>query len=380
MAFKLKLLYVQQTMLMLRHLNVRSSRKEFTVSIKKTKAHSPAPEPDSKIGAKGGKAQKTRKIPAVLKSAPSMSNDLIVVGIGASAGGLEAFKHVLPGLPVDAHMAFVIVQHLDPKLVPKVPPEAEAPKDIDLTLIMFEEIAPVAEKVQEALSEESAGDPRLLELEQELTAAREHLQTTVEELETTNEEVQSLNEELQSANEELQSANEELTMVNEELQVNSSEPAEANTDLQNILKRSGMATVIVNKELKITRFTPTVGRFSQLTASDCGQVITTNARKSACRTCAELIFGHSGEKAAGQNITLLQPEPYRSEHDRYIKNHLETGKGRVIGIGRKVEGGRSNGQTFPMGLTVTEMWVNAQRKFVGIVRDLSDRRMIQPAE
>ena len=64
--------------------------------------------------AKRNKAQKPRKSAAATKSIPAYS-DLIVVGIGASAGGLEAYKHVLPGLPVGANMAFVIVQHLDPK-------------------------------------------------------------------------------------------------------------------------------------------------------------------------------------------------------------------------------------------------------------------------
>jgi two-component system CheB/CheR fusion protein len=157
-----------------------------------------------------------------------------------------------------------------------------------LTLVMFEEIAPLAEKEQDAVSGQTTHDPRVLELEHDLATVREHLQTTVEELETTNEELQSLNEELQSANEELQSSNEELetsneelqstneelTTVNEELQVKTNELADANTDLENILNRSGIAMIIVNNELKVTRFTPTVSRFFQITASDHGQVIT----------------------------------------------------------------------------------------------------------
>ena len=154
-------------------------------------------------------------------------------------------------------------------------PVATQTESANLTLVMFEEVTPVAEIEQGTISGETAGDPRLLELEQELAAAREHLQTTVEELETTNEELQSLNEELQSSNEELQSSNEELetsneelqstneelTTVNEELQVKTNELAEANTDLENILNRSGMAMIILNNELKVTRFTPTVSRF-----------------------------------------------------------------------------------------------------------------------
>ena len=72
----------------------------------------------------------------------------------------------------------------------------------------------------------------ILELENELTAIREQLQTYIEELETTNEELQSLNEELQSTNEELQSSNEELETSNEELQSTNEEIQIAYTELK----------------------------------------------------------------------------------------------------------------------------------------------------
>ena len=69
----------------------------------------------SKIDGRKTNTRKARKVPSIGNASVSASNDLIVVGIGASAGGLEAYKHVLPGLPTNANMAFVIVQHLDPK-------------------------------------------------------------------------------------------------------------------------------------------------------------------------------------------------------------------------------------------------------------------------
>mgnify|MGYP006277761297 CR=1 FL=1 len=75
-------------------------------------------------------------------------------------------------------------------------------------------------------------DFRIKELEQELSATKEHLQTYIEELEASNEELQSLNEELQSANEELQSANEELETSNEELQSTNEEMQIAYSELQ----------------------------------------------------------------------------------------------------------------------------------------------------
>ncbi|OAN54138.1 hypothetical protein A6A04_12930 [Paramagnetospirillum marisnigri] len=129
---------------------------------------------------------------------------------------------------------------------------------------------------------------RLIELEQELTATREHLQTVVEELETSNEELQALNEEMQAANEELQSSNEELetsneelqstneelTTVNEELQVRTSELAAANADLQNIQDNVGFPMLVVDKGQRITRFTPQAARLFGLLPSDSGQLIT----------------------------------------------------------------------------------------------------------
>jgi two-component system CheB/CheR fusion protein len=129
---------------------------------------------------------------------------------------------------------------------------------------------------------------RLIELEQELTATREHLQTVVEELETSNEELQALNEEMQAANEELQSSNEELetsneelqstneelTTVNEELQVRTTELGAANADLQNIQDNVGFPMLVVDKGLRITRFTPQAARLFGLLPSDTGQLIT----------------------------------------------------------------------------------------------------------
>ncbi|UJP64492.1 PAS domain S-box protein [Mongoliitalea daihaiensis] len=89
----------------------------------------------------------------------------------------------------------------------------------DLYLIIFQKLE-IEEFIQNtSLSDEqSLISARIIELEHELTATKEHLQTYIEEIETANEELQSLNEEMQSTNEELQSSNEELETSNEELQ------------------------------------------------------------------------------------------------------------------------------------------------------------------
>ncbi len=86
------------------------------------------------------------------------------------------------------------------------------------------------------------------------------------------------------------------------------------------------------------------------------------------------LFDYTPEEVLGQNIRILMPEPYHSEHDRYIAAYLETGTPRIIGIGREVMGRRKDGSTFPMELAVGESPQGGNHAFVGIIRDLTERR------
>lgn len=143
-------------------------------------------------------------------------------------------------------------------------------------IISFE---PVSEtKVSEAASAIRPSGLSAQEIEEELVATREHLQTVIEELETANEETQALNEELQAANEELQasneelqasneelqSTNEELTTVNEELQVKTAELAETNTDLESIQNSLDSAILVVSDQFRVLRFNETASRLLDL--------------------------------------------------------------------------------------------------------------------
>lgn len=86
------------------------------------------------------------------------------------------------------------------------------------------------------------------------------------------------------------------------------------------------------------------------------------------------IFGYSQIEMVGQNIKMLMPNPYKDEHDGYLKHHHETGEKRVIGIGREVEGQRKDGSIFPLELAVNEMIINGEKHFTGIVRDITERK------
>ena len=128
----------------------------------------------------------------------------------------------------------------------------------------------------------------LKELKIELQKSHEELQSTTElmvrsqeELKSTNEELQSTNEELQSANEELttskeemQSMNEELQTVNAELQRRISDFVQANNDMKNLLNSTGIATLFLDKELNIRRFTDEVAKIYKIRVADIGRPIT----------------------------------------------------------------------------------------------------------
>ena len=85
------------------------------------------------------------------------------------------------------------------------------------------------------------------------------------------------------------------------------------------------------------------------------------------------MFGYTPDQLLGQNVKMLMPDPYHTEHDQYLRNYLASGLKKVIGIGREVLGRRSDGASFPIELAVSEMLVDGSRKFTGIVRDISSR-------
>jgi len=103
-------------------------------------------------------------------------------------------------------------------------------------------------------------------------------------------------------------------------------------------------------------------------------VIDNRGRIETFNSAAEVIFGFSSREVLGKNVSLLMPEPHRSEHDGYIRNYLETGNARIIGIGREAQGKRKSGSVFPIDLSVGEIPTDDQPRFVGIVRDITERK------
>ncbi|NTW97768.1 MAG: PAS domain S-box protein, partial [Oscillochloris sp.] len=127
---------------------------------------------------------------------------------------------------------------------------------------------------------------RIDDLEHELSYTRENLQATIEELQTSNEEIQATNEELLAANEELQSLNEGLQSLNEELQsvnaefeLKNSELKELNHDYDDLIRSTRVAILSLDRELRIRRYSPSIGAFFDLQPFDLGRPLSSIAYK-----------------------------------------------------------------------------------------------------
>jgi PAS domain S-box-containing protein len=89
------------------------------------------------------------------------------------------------------------------------------------------------------------------------------------------------------------------------------------------------------------------------------------------------MFGYGADETVSRNVTMLMPEPYASHHNQYIQRYLRTGKARVIGTGREVIGQRKDGSQFPMDLSVSEVKTPSGSHFVGVARDISERKQLE---
>ncbi|MGD8630943.1 MAG: PAS domain S-box protein, partial [Gammaproteobacteria bacterium] len=113
------------------------------------------------------------------------------------------------------------------------------------------------------------------------------------------------------------------------------------------------------------------------TAVDGVMIIDASGTVQEYNPACERLFGYRADEVVGRNVKMLMPSPYQEEHDEYLQRYRATGIKRIIGIGREVEGRRKDGTTFPMELSVGEARPGGQQVFVGVIRDITERKLAE---
>lgn len=188
-----------------------------------------------------------------------------------------------------------------------------------MAMVVFHDVLPPIRPARRRKG--SASDARITDLElalqqanEEIQSIREEMQSSHEELKSANEELQSTNEELQSTNEELttskeemQSLNEELQTVNAELQAKVDELSAANSDMKNLLNSTDIATVFLDNQLHVRRFTNQATRIFKLISGDVGRPLSD--------IVSDLNYPELREDAQEVLRTLSYSEKQRSTQD-----------------------------------------------------------------
>lgn len=161
-----------------------------------------------------------------------------------------------------------------------------------------------------------------------------------------------------------------------------------NTDLIEVLAQEKEAIETLNEELKREigerrrieqGLRESEGRVRAVVDHVLDGIITINEDgvMESVNPAAQRIFGYSAEEMVGRHFTSLVPEADRSEYEDYLKKHLRVSKGRPIGFGLEITGQRRDGDTFPMELGLSDMWIDERYTFIGIIRDITERKDIE---
>ena len=212
-----------------------------------------------------------------------------------------------------------------------MPPSAPREADGSLLVSFLEEPVAMERSVEATSDTADSGDTLVQQLERELQANRDDLQITIAELESSNEELKAANEEIMSGNEELQSTNEELESSKEELQslneelstVNSQleeklrELETANDNLDNLLSSTNIATILLDRELRIKRYTPAMTRLFKLIATDAERPLGDIAREFE----DDDLLRDAG--AVLERLAPLEKEVRTREHDQWYVRRIQ---------------------------------------------------------
>lgn len=149
--------------------------------------------------------------------------------------------------------------------------------------------------------------------------------------------------------EEIRMREEEMRKQAEALAKGNSQLTELNTQLSAVMETAIDGLIVIDEAGTVQSFNP----------------------------AAERMFGYEKREVIGQNVQMLMPEPHRSEHDNYIRNYVETGVSKIIGMGREVPARRKDGTIFPIELGISPMQVGDKRLFLGMTSDLSRKKAVE---
>ncbi|WP_374090576.1 PAS domain S-box protein [Methylomicrobium lacus] len=172
---------------------------------------------------------------------------------------------------------------------------------------------------------------------------------------------------LSTAQKNLQASEDRIRMLEQKLVEQTKELTESNLALQqniDALKQSKQR--LREREARLNSIFNAAAE-GIVTIDRNGLVVTANA-------AVNVILGYTEEELVGRNVNMLMPRGHAMQHDQYLKNHIETGVSKIIGIGREVEGLHKNGSTVPLDLSVAEFLIDGEIFFTGILRDIRQRK------
>ena len=275
-----------------------------------------------------------------------------IVGVGASAGGFEAFSQLLHNLPAQCGLAVVLVQHLDPTHSSSL---VDLLSSVQIPIVMLgrdlriRRFTPTAAKVLNLIVTDVGRPFSDIKPELQLENLHQLIAEVLETLVVKEREVQDRDGHWYK-----------LIIRPYRTLDNKIDGAVIAVIDADTMKRSEQRIIEAEAHLRAILDTAAEG------------IITINERGTiqSFNRAAEQIFGYQVEEVRGKNVSMLMPTPYREQHDGCLKHYRETGEKKIIGIGREVVGIRKDGRIFPMHLSVSEVYGD-KRIFTGIVRDIT---------
>jgi len=206
------------------------------------------------------------ELPGVIHQAIKQQQEVVLKGLKIKTNGddqtLDLLVRPIQEPPELSGLLWVVFKEVEAPPKPATPRRRRAKSD-----------AATQDRTVELEAELKSARDRLQAVIEEMQASKEELQSTNEEMQSTNEELQSTNEELTTSREEMQSLNEELLTVNAELQNKNEALSQAYDDMKNLLNGTEIATLFLDNNLNIRRFTPQITRVINLREADIGRPV-----------------------------------------------------------------------------------------------------------